>query len=264
MEQCFSIDNIFNDQSQRSFLEYSSIKVKNIVDENICKEACEYIYTNEEKIINLYEKDKRGLTVDVVENKKYIKYFEYPLKENHTLFGKFVTSDIFKIAQHLIGTSVYLKSVEIHSRCAKGTPIPPHQDNAYYGLKNARALTFYIPINNEFAGMGGLKYYKNPYTYELEHKPSDASGFSLAVANPNTIPYKTFDPDYSPGDCTIHHARSVHFADEVPYSAERSLVVRLQLHALNETMKEGHLEWYSNMIKRNREIVSKSQDIKNK
>ena len=80
-----------------------------------------------------------------------------------------------KIAEYLIGGSVFLKSVEIHSRCAKGTPIPPHQDNAYYGLKNAKALTFYIPINNEFADMGGLKYFKNPNTYELEHKPSDAS-----------------------------------------------------------------------------------------
>ena len=192
MEQCFSLRNIFESQPKKSFEAYSTIKVNNLIDEKICHNACQYIYENEERIIEIYKDDKRGLTLDIVDDKKYIKYFEYPLKENPNLFGRFVTSEIFKIAEYLIGGSVFLKSVEIHSRCAKGTPIPPHQDNAYYGLKNAKALTFYIPINNEFADMGGLKYFKNPNTYELEHKPSDASGFSLAVANPSSIPYKTF------------------------------------------------------------------------
>ena len=30
-----------------------------------------------------------------------------------------------------------------------GTAIPPHQDNAYYGLEKGKALTFYIPLNSQ-------------------------------------------------------------------------------------------------------------------
>ena len=258
MEQCFSLRNILGKEAKKSFSKFSAIKVNTLIDKKTCSEACKYIYENEDRLIESYKDDKKGLTIDIVNNKKFIKYFEYPLKENCSLFGKFVTSDIFKIAEYLLEGNVFLKSLEVHSRCALGTAIPPHQDNAYYGLKNARGLTFYIPINDELADMGGLRYYKNPQTYEMEHKSSDSSGFSLTVSNLNKIPFPTFDPDYSPGDCTIHHARSIHFANEVPINAERSLVVRLSLYSSSEGLKEGHSEWYANMIKKNRERVSKS------
>ena len=79
----------------------------------------------------------------------------------------------------MLDSPVFLKSLEIHSRCARGTKIPPHQDNAYYGLKDGKGLTFYIPINNELASMGGLKYYKNSNYVEMKHVPSDCSGFFL-------------------------------------------------------------------------------------
>ena len=59
-----------------------------------------------------------------------------------------------------------------------------------------------------------------------------------------------------PGDCTVHHSRSIHFADEVPSIADRSLVVRLSIYATTETVKNGHSDWYKNMIKRNREKFS--------
>ncbi len=256
MEQCFSIKNIFQEHTKKTFSEYSAIKISNLIDKSVCEQTCDYIYKNEDRLIDLYKDDRKGLTFDLINKKKYIKYFEYPLKENCGLFGKFVNSDIFKIAEHLLESKVFLKSVEVHSRCAQGTAIPPHQDNAYYGLKNARGLTFYIPINKELAEMGGLRYFKNPNSLELEHKPSDSNGFSLTVSNLKEINYETFSPNFNAGDCTIHHARSIHFADEVPIKAERSLVVRLSLYSLNEELKLGHLKWYSDMIKRNRERVS--------
>ena len=256
MEQSFSIKNVFKEHVKKTFSEYSAIKISNLIAKDVCDQACDYIYKNEKRLIDLYKDDKKGLTVDLINKKKFIKYFEYPLKENAALFGKFVTSDIFKIAEHLLECKVFLKSVEVHSRCAQGTAIPPHQDNAYYGLQNARGLTFYIPINTELAQMGGLRYFKNPNSLEMEHKPSDSSGFSLTISNLKDIKYETFNPNFTAGDCTIHHARSIHFANEVPIKAERSLVVRLSLYSLDEELKKGHSEWYSNMIKRNRETVS--------
>ena len=34
---------------------------------------------NEQNIINKYSKDKKGLTLDLINNQKFIKYFEYPI-----------------------------------------------------------------------------------------------------------------------------------------------------------------------------------------
>ena len=151
MKQSFYLKEVFciKEDFKKSFLSYSSIKIKNFVDKELCDNACKYIYENESRIINEYKFDSKGLAIDVVKNKKFIKYFEYPFRENSEIFGKFVTSNIFKISESLLDSPVFLKSLEIHSRCANGTRIPPHQDNAYYGLKDGKGLTFYIPINNE-------------------------------------------------------------------------------------------------------------------
>ncbi len=256
MEQCFSLKDAFNKEVKESFLSCSSIKIKNLIAGSICKEACKFVYENEDRLIDKYSYDPKGLTIDIVDNKKFIKYFEYPFRENSKVFGKFVNSNIFKISEFLLESPVFLKSLEIHSRCAKGTIIPPHQDNAYYGLKGGKALTFYIPINKELASMGGLKYFKNSNEIKMNHKPSDSSGFSLTVDNIKKINFDIFAPDFLPGDCTIHHSRSIHFADAVPSNAERSLVVRLSIYSINDEVRDGHAQWYENMIKRNRKMVS--------
>ena len=255
MEQCYSLKDVLKEEAKKSFSAYSSIKVKQLINSDICSEACEYFLENEKRLIEEYSHDSKGLTTDTINNEKFVKYFEYPFRENGKLYGKFVTSEIFKIAEYFLDGPVYLKSLEIHSRCALGTSIPPHQDNAYYGLKNGRGLTFYIPINNELAKMGGLQYFKNPSDYELPHEPCNSSGFSLTVKE-KKLDFDIFSPDYLPGDCTIHHSRSIHFANDVPSNAQRSLVVRISVYSLNESEKVGHLDWYKNIIKRNREFIA--------
>ena len=256
MKQSFYLKEVNQEDFKKSFLSYSSIKINKLFDKELCAEACKYIYKNESRIINEYKFDSKGLAIDVVNDKKFIKYFEFPLRESIEIFGKFVTSNIFKISEYLLDSPVFLKSLEIHSRCAKGTRIPPHQDNAYYGLKDGKGLTFYIPINNELASMGGLKYYKNANYIEMKHEPSDSIGFSLTIDKSENLKFDVFAPDYFPGDCTVHHSRSIHFADEVPSTADRSLVVRLSIYAINESVKDGHAVWYKNMIKKNREKFS--------
>ena len=89
--------------------------------------------------------------------------------------------------------------------------------------------------------MGGLRYFKNPYSLELEHKPCDSSGFSLTVTNSKDVNFETFNPNYSRLETALFIMRSIHFADEVPIKAERSLVVRLSLYSLNEELKNRSL-----------------------
>ena len=59
-------------------------------------------------IINEYKFDSKGLAIDV-KNKEFIKYFEYPFRENSEIFGKFVTSNIFKISESLLDGQSFLK-----------------------------------------------------------------------------------------------------------------------------------------------------------
>ena len=45
-----------------------------------------YIKKNEQNIINKYSKDNKGLTLDLINNRKFIKYFEYPFYEDSKLW----------------------------------------------------------------------------------------------------------------------------------------------------------------------------------
>ena len=114
------------------------------------------IFDKEEEIIEKYISDKKGLVLDHIKNKRLIKYFEYPFSFDKFIFGKFSQSDIYQIAETLLQEKVCIYSMEIHSRIALGTKIPPHQDNAYYGLKRGKALTFYIPLDKQNPFEGGL------------------------------------------------------------------------------------------------------------
>ena len=57
---------------------------------------------------------------------------------------------------------------------------------------------------------------------------------------PNDLPKtnKLFEPNYETGDCTIHHACSIHYAEPVTiHSDKRSVVVRLSFFGVNNLIK---------------------------
>ena len=124
-----------------------------------------------------------------------------------------------------------------------------------------KGLNLYILITSQEASKGGLMYYKNPTT-AMEHEPTSESGFSLKVKNINELEYEVFKPGYEPGDCSIHHSRSIHFANDVPKETKRGLEVRLSLYAEKEKKKEGHEKWYKEMIRRNRAEQFKNTNYK--
>ena len=99
MEQCFSLKDALKEKAKKSFLAYSSIKVNTLINPEICSEACEYFLKNEKRLIEEYSHDLKGLTIDKINDEKFIKYFENPFRENGNLYGKFVNSEIFKIAE---------------------------------------------------------------------------------------------------------------------------------------------------------------------
>ena len=143
--------------------------------------------------------------------------------------------------------------MEIHSRISLGTSIPPHQDNAYYGLNKGKALTFYIPLNSQNPRKGGLRYCLNPTCKQFPHQKSDEKGFSLTITNKNIInELANIEPLYNAGDCTIHHSRSVHYAKDVPSNVERGLVLRMSFFGINDYQNPEHQKWYNNIVSQNR------------
>ncbi len=246
-------DEVLDGKADLEFKENSVITIRNLFEESFCEEVVNYIQINEAKIIEQYKNDKKGLVLEGFETDRQIKYFEYPFSYNRNLFGKFANSKIYKIAEVLLREEVYLFSMEIHSRIALGTLIPPHQDNAYYGLENGSALTFYIPLNSQNPSDGGLRYLKNSVNKQFDHDLSSEKGFSLTIKSKDDIKLlEKIDPVYEPGYCSIHHSRSVHYAEKVPPKIDRGLVLRMSFFAINSKQKINHLEWYERIVNKNR------------
>ena len=112
-------------------------------------------------------------------------------------------------------------------------------------MKNSDALTFYIALNPQTSEDGGLTYISNKQGTEFKHISSSSKAFSLCI-NPDDLPKnkKYFEPNYDAGDCTIHHASSIHFAEPVKISTMNRSVVVDYLFGVNNTIKDGHLDWY--------------------
>lgn len=236
--------------------------LKDFIDKNLCQEAVQWLEINERKLVEKFRNDKRGLVSELYDGRECIKYFEYPLYANPKIFTRFMNSKVFLCASELLEKDVIFQSLEIHSRFPGSELIPMHQDNAYYGLNNGKALTFYIPINSQSYKFGGLRYLsidqKSPIS---DHIASSSSGFSLEIKNKVDLlrSHKEKLFNFKPGDCSVHYSNSIHFADEVPFNAKRCWVVRFSFFSTDSIIKEGHKEWYQKIIEDNRIFNSKNK-----
>ena len=102
---------------------------------------------------------------------------------------------------------------ELFAKPAKtGMASPPHQDNFYWGINDANAITVWIALNKSDKKNGGVFYYKGSnHLGLLEHKPSFAPGSSQTIKYPEGM--KFFEkkiPSLKPGDCIIHNVLVVH------------------------------------------------------
>jgi len=219
----------------------------------MCLDAKQYILNNESSIIDKYRSDKRSLVCETVEGVNFIKYFEHPFHYDALFFGRFLTSTILNSASFLLEEEARFVSAEIHSRFPGASEIPPHQDNAYYGLEDGKAVTFYISLDHQNPDGGGLQYLANNIHNEFSHTNSSLPGFSLQIADQSSFnSFSSFLPVYSPGDCTIHHSRSIHFATSVPLTFPRSFVFRFSFYSSSSIVRLGHAEAYQKAITLNR------------
>lgn len=93
-----------------------------------------------------------------------------------------------------------------------GLASPLHQDNYYWCVDNANALTIWIALDDASEDNGGIFYYKGSHKLGLlEHKASYAPGSSQTIKYPEGMDYfEKIIPTLKAGDCLIHHSLIVH------------------------------------------------------
>ena len=117
------------------------------------------------------------------------------------------------IAKEILGQTPINYGAELFAKPPKtGLRVPEHQDNYYWAIDDANALTFWISLNSSSKKNGGIYYYKGSHKLGLlEHKPSYAPGSSQTIKYPDGMSYfKRITPTLKPGDCVIHNVLVVH------------------------------------------------------
>ncbi len=102
---------------------------------------------------------------------------------------------------------------ELFAKPAKvGLSSPIHQDNFYWCIDDANAITMWIAMDKAGALNGGVYYYVGSHKLGLlEHKPSYAPGSSQTIKYPNLLEsYQRELPELDPGDCIVHNTLVVH------------------------------------------------------
>ena len=145
----------------------------------------------DEKVLNSFHKmDNFYHVKNIKKNKKLVNIIE-------NLFSE-------KIVE--MGSELFAKP----SR--KGLASPYHQDNFYFCLDNAKAVTVWIALEKADKSNGGVEYFIGSHKSKLlKHVPSFSPGSSQKVKNLNNLKkYKKIIPKLDKGDCMIHHSMIVH------------------------------------------------------
>lgn len=126
--------------------------------------------------------------------------------------NRLITSRVQNYAESLLGEEVYLDAVELHQKLPGASLTPPHQDNFYFCLENARSLTAYIPLNAQSELNGGLAVMARSHIDDLPHYKSDVVGFSSGIEERYLQSYESTNYVLNPGDISFHHCNIVHLA----------------------------------------------------
>jgi len=120
------------------------------------------------------------------------------------------------LAQSLLGEPVLGQEPEWFNKPA-GTDhaTPPHQDNYYFCLRPANAITVWVALDPVDSGNGCLRYVSGSHLEGIrDHHGTTVLGFSQGITD-----YGDADRDrevaieLEPGDTVIHHCETIHRAD---------------------------------------------------
>ena len=134
-----------------------------------------------------------------------------------------------------------------------GLPTKIHQDNAFFNLENAEALTCWVALDSSNKRNGSLFYYKGSSELGLQnHIPEGNLGASMTIEQStfflqNLKKYKKVYIDVRPGDCVIHDALVVHGSEGNKSSTNRR-AINFSISSLDKVDKIK-LKKYKNILK---------------
>ena len=112
-----------------------------------------------------------------------------------------------------------LRGAELFAKPAKkGLSSPMHQDNFYWCVKGANALTMWVALDDCNFDNGGLTYYSGSHKFGVvEHVDSFAPGSSQKIKDDilrdSTGDCVVVTPDVKAGDVLVHHSLTFHGSD---------------------------------------------------
>jgi phytanoyl-CoA hydroxylase len=121
------------------------------------------------------------------------------------------------LAAALLGARAVLQNVQYFCKAPRGTgaPTPPHQDGAYFMLRDpSRAVTLWLALDDVDEGNGAVRYLRGSHLGGLlPHEPPGVLGFSRGVAGWGAERAAACEAvRAAPGDLLAHHSLTVHCA----------------------------------------------------
>lgn len=227
---------------------YDASLIKNIHDE--------LVFTHDEVLKKLLQELDANLIIKndlAIENHK-IKY----LKNANIYFDSvrfLIDSNLYAVAKSLINDNVFIDGIELHQKYPGGSLTPPHQDNFYFCLKNAKALTAYIPLNDQGRENGGLAVVPKSHLVDFDHSYSNVVGFSSGLELTKEQLESVKHYSLKPGDLSIHHCNIIHLAPENLSSVPR-INIAIRFRAVTETKDLGRVERYESFRSKSLRISS--------
>ncbi len=105
-----------------------------------------------------------------------------------------------------------------------GLAAPIHQDNFYWCVNDANAITIWIALDKSNKENGGVFYFDGSHLNGiLDHTQSFSKGSSQKIKNENELAkYNKSYPSLEIGDCLIHHSLVAHGSARNKSSENRS------------------------------------------
>ena len=117
------------------------------------------------------------------------------------------------VSKFLNNKKAKLQASELFAKPAlHGLASPEHQDNYYWNVKNANALTVWIALDKSSKSNGGIYYYNKSHKCGVvEHKMSFMKGSSQRIKNSSILKkFKKIFPKLNVGDALFHHCNVIH------------------------------------------------------
>ena len=239
------------DKKVKDFKKNGVIKFSNVLSKKLVKKCLKELLIKKN-----YQNAMRdgNVVFDSKGKKKSVKYLQHA-QHYIPIFFELFNSKIIEISKKLLNQDVNFECMGIHNKAPKfGTPTPYHQDNFYFCLKPAFALTAYIPLENQDKKNGELKYIKGSHKLGVNnHYPSMTKAFSSGLKKQSYNQKEIFYPKLSVGDVVFHHCNIIHGAEGNNSNRNRNAVA-IKIVGSKAQIDLNQLKIYKKFRAKNRQV----------